>query len=204
MSGCTPMMAAPEETEETVEMEVIVEDAQESSFIKHAKQEFEYAGWNKIDDETGQEMQNLIMENLLEILEVISKQGHSGFSIGYLKDCLNKLIDFKPLTPLQGTDDEWNNKISQGHIYQNNRCPSIFKDSKTGEASDIYGYIFRDSEGSTYTNGFSHKTITFPYIVPSKPPILDVEYLPDDCERELYERVHKEAIQRYEESKASK
>ena len=59
--------------------------------------------------------------------------GHSGMSIGFTKNILNRLIDGKPLTPIQDTPAVWemptdyDDKIS----YQCNRMFSLFKDVYT-------------------------------------------------------------------------
>ena len=66
------------------------------SFIEWAKKELDLL--NKDKDE----MQSLMNRNLLEILKVFDKQGHSGFSASYLRRALNRLLDWKPLTPLTG------------------------------------------------------------------------------------------------------
>jgi len=44
-----------------------------SNLINHAKKEFQLAGWL---DEPVDEMQQMIMDNLLELLETFSNQGH--------------------------------------------------------------------------------------------------------------------------------
>ena len=49
-------------------------------------------------------LENLAME---DILSLISLQGHSGFSIGYMKSVLNRAIDHKPLSRLTFNDDEF-------------------------------------------------------------------------------------------------
>lgn len=66
----------------------------------------------------------------LEAFEVLCKQGHSGMSIGFTKAILNRLIDGKPLTPIEDTDDVWNmiesNEVRK--VYQCKRMSSLFKD----------------------------------------------------------------------------
>ena len=44
----------------------------------------------------------------LEAFEVLCGQGHSGYSICFTKQILNRLIDGKPLTPIEDTEDVWN------------------------------------------------------------------------------------------------
>ena len=79
-------------------------------------------------DEDG--MQDLVNRNILEIVEAFSEQGHSGLSASYVLSKLERILRFKPISPLTGADDEWSEVNSQNGIrtYQNKRCSSIFKD----------------------------------------------------------------------------
>ena len=43
----------------------------------------------------------------LKAFKSLSGDGHSGFSIGLTKNILNRLIDGKPLTPIEDTPDIW-------------------------------------------------------------------------------------------------
>jgi hypothetical protein len=80
-----------------------------------------------------------------------------------------KVARFEPLTPLTGDDDEWM-EVGDG-MFQNIRCSHVFK-NKDG-AYDIDGRIFREPNGSCYTNGKSRVPVTFPY-TPSR-EYVDVE-----------------------------
>lgn len=66
----------------------------------------------------------------LEAFEVLCNQGHSGYSICFTKQILNRLIDGKPLTPIEDTEDVWNlvesNEVRK--CYQCKRMSSLFKD----------------------------------------------------------------------------
>lgn len=124
----------------------------------------------RVDLETGfpnpdfesDDMQDLIEYDVLEILDVIDKQGHSGFSHGYLLSLLIPLLKSKPITPLTGNDWEWDKPHWIGAEEQNKRCPSVFRrDDKT--AYFIDGFAFSDDGGTTYyTSKESFKDITFP------------------------------------------
>ena len=77
-----------------------------SNLIEHAKREFLAAGYKPVgEEEDGPN--KWIQENILELLSVFSKQGHSGFSVPYCIDVFTKLAKFEPLCPLTGSDDEW-------------------------------------------------------------------------------------------------
>lgn len=47
-------------------------------------------------------------ESALKAFESLCGDGHSGYSIGVTKNILNRLIDGKPLTPIEDTEDVWN------------------------------------------------------------------------------------------------
>ena len=86
---------------------------------------------------------------------------------------------YKPLTPLTGEDDEWNDisEYCNHTTYQNKRFSRVFKDGRDGEAYDIEGKIFWEwnvhEDGTPYKcyygNGDSRMPVTFPYTVPDKP-----------------------------------
>lgn len=135
--------------------------------IEHAKREFKAIGYDDInlcDDDPDKWLQ----ESVLELLEVFSKQGHSGSSAPFCIDYFKKLASFEPLCPLKGTDDEWM-EYADGR-YQNKRCSRVFKEN--GQAYDIDGIIWYEwmdnyeSDGkhkSYFTNYKSRVPVTFPY-----------------------------------------
>lgn len=167
--------------------------------IEKFERECELMGWNdKTKD--GYEIQQLMIENVKDTLEVISKQGHSGFSIGYFKDLLNKAIDMKPLSPLTGEDNEWNdisnewddmNDKTDSKMYQNKRLSKVFKEN--GRAYTLDYYVFKEPNSCTFTNGLSQHDIEFPY-KPQQSIIIEV---PEDADN----KVIKECIAKYEKEK---
>lgn len=129
-------------------------------FVEWAKSELDRLV--KDDDE----MQKAINADILEIVEVFAKQGHSGFSGSYALSILTRLLDWKPITPLTGEDDEWN-EVGEG-VYQNKRCSSVFKEN--GQAYWMDGKIFSDDGGQTWwTNRNSRVPVTFPFTMPDHP-----------------------------------
>ena len=121
----------------------------------------------RVNPETGEkvkgfesdDMQDWIEKCVLDILDLIANQGHSGFSHDYLLSLLIPLLKGKPITPLTGNDWEWNNEYS---LIQNKRCFSVFKDPD-GSAYSTEGYAFSDDGGKTYwTSRESWKTVNFP------------------------------------------
>ena len=68
----------------------------------------------------------------LKAYKSLMGDGHSGFSIGMTKHILNRLIDGKPLTPIEDTPDVWNDILDrndeEGYVcYQCERMSSLFK-----------------------------------------------------------------------------
>jgi len=126
-----------------------------SGLIDHARRELEAAGLFEETSDYGGMLGNAVME----LIEVFSNQGHSGFSAGMCNSIFSKVAAYEPLVPLTGHDEEWM-EISDNE-YQNTRCSHVFK--KNGQAYDIQGRIFRDSEGQPYTNYDSRVSVTFPY-----------------------------------------
>jgi hypothetical protein len=131
-----------------------------SNLIEHAKREFKAIGYIPLDQEQEDGPNKWIQENLIELLEVFSKQGHSGFSAGYCINAFNKLARFEPLASLTGEDWEWQ-EVGTG-TWQNIRCGRVFKNAE-GRAYDIDGKIFREPDGCCFTNKNSHVYIDFPY-----------------------------------------
>lgn len=71
-------------------------------------------------------------ESALKAFKSLMEDGHSGFSIGLTKQILNRLIDGKPLVPIEDTDDVWEecgwSSDDKKTHYQCKRMSSLFKD----------------------------------------------------------------------------
>ena len=130
-----------------------------SNLVEHAMKELEIAGYFNEDGLFG----DMLGHGALELVKVFSEQGHSGMSAGIMTALVEKLFDFKPLAPLTGEDDEWNELNDGDRVkYQNKRCSHVFKDDK-GQAYDIQGKVFEEPDGYRYTSSESHVNIEFPY-----------------------------------------
>ncbi len=119
------------------------------------------------EDEMSIHMQKKMNNNLIEIISLIEKQGHSGFSMGYLKNTLNKLLDNKPLSPLTGEDHEWVDVSCEDEEkprYQNLRFFEVFKDGHNGKPYWAFGKQFTKDNGKTwFTTKDSRVDIEFPF-----------------------------------------
>jgi len=147
-----------------------------SNLVKRAEKELDLIGLTDGDD-----YNSAMRKHILHMIEEFADEGHSGFSGAYAIQILTRLLDFKPLAPLTGKDDEWNDVASYGDgntmRWQNNRHSSVFKDAD-GSCYDIDGKVFwewwRDLETGLavktyYTSRDSRVPVTFPYTVPDKP-----------------------------------
>ena len=69
----------------------------------------------------------------------------------------------EPLTPLTGESGEWLVHDYDDRMYaQNKRCGRVFQ-RRDGTAYDIDAVVFRDPDGSCWTNSDSHRDVAFPY-----------------------------------------
>lgn len=135
------------------------------SLIEHAKKELEFAGFfKKKDNDLDNEMSEMMRKDVLELIEVFAKQGHSGGSAPHAVALFKKLASYEILTPLTGADEEWM-AISENE-FQNKRALRVFK--KNGKAYDIRGKIFREPNGVCYTGKGSYVDVNFPYVPKSE------------------------------------
>jgi len=131
-----------------------------SNLVEHAKREFLKLGYKPID-KCENDPNKWIQENILELLEIFSKQGHSGFSASYVLSYFNKLANFEPIAPIMCTDDEWNDIADE--CYQNNRCSAVFKEKIDSNPYYLDAIIFVDENNSSFTGrayNNSHDSIT--------------------------------------------
>ena len=142
-----------------------------SNLLSYAEDELNRIG---MTENSPDEMNVEMRKHILHMVQEFSEEGHSGFSGRYALNILTKLLDFKPITPLTGAEDEWND-VGEDY-WQNKRCSSVFKKAD-GTCYDIDGKVFwewyRDENGEavkTYYSGSGCSTpVIFPYTPPNKP-----------------------------------
>lgn len=118
-------------------------------------------------------------ESALKALKVLAKEGHSGSSIRFTRNILNRLIEWKPLSPIEDTPDMWKyshmNKETREIVYQNRRMSSLFKTVYSDGRivyNDIDRVVCRDiGSGSRCRSG------TIQYIIDEMYPIT-MPYMP--------------------------
>ncbi len=118
------------------------------------------------------------VESALKAFNCLMDDGHSGMSIGFTKAFLNRLIDGKPLTSIEDTEDIWEFICEHNGVktYQCTRMSSLFKDEYpdgTVKYHDVdrvicYGV---SSPDVSYSSGFIRKIIDdmFPITMPYWP-----------------------------------
>jgi hypothetical protein len=162
--------------------------------IEWAKREVEIASKRERGDKPESEWDYgcACYAGALEAFEVICKQGHSGMSISITKHILNRLIEGKPLTPIEDTEDVWNSVIDRRDNfteYQCNRMSTLFKrvyDDGSVTYSDIDRAVCVNIQsGVTYYSGQARKLVdelyplTMPYMPKAPYKVYCEDYLAD-------------------------
>lgn len=127
---------------------------EENNYVKHAKKEFQFAGWMDADGKFNDEMQEMICGHVIKLLNVFNGEGHSGSSAPYAANLFKKLALFQTITPLTGIDAEWGDKMAMGMddgTQQNKRDSAVFR--KNGQAYYIEAIVFRGQNGLCFTGG---------------------------------------------------
>lgn len=147
-------------------------------------------------------------ESALKAFECLCNDGHSGMSFSTTLDILNRLAKNRPLSPIEGAPDEWEESewTTDDCVkhYRNKRLSSLFKDVyPDGRVSydDVNAYECVDENSSIPYHGggagkvfYEYFPITFPYYPPTKPyRIVTREYLTDrkngDFDTKIYKMV---------------
>ena len=189
-----------------------------SNLIDHAKREFLKLGYKPVE-ECEDDPDKWIQESVLELLEVFSKQGHSGSSAPYAIHYFEKLAAFEPLAPVMCTDDEWMDvtDMCDGDItYQNNRCSAVFKHGKDGKPYYIDAIVFKSQNGSSFTSNcvkvrsgqFDKMTSRQTIKIPFKPKtfyidVIEYEIAPDDWESYIKDEKQLNEVWKYYEKPES-
>ena len=126
-------------------------------------------------------------ESALKALKSLAEDGHSGYSMSITKHILNRLIEGKPLTPIEDGDDVWNEVSGMRDSYRTFQCsrmPSLFKyvyEDGTVKYSDINRIVCVDINNSfnCWSNGFITRLIDELY--PIKMP-----YMPESKQYNVY------------------
>ena len=122
-------------------------------------------------------------DSALKAYRSLMEDGHSGMSIGLTQQILNRLLESKPLTPIEDTEDDWY-EVSQfngsdeelASHYQCKRMSSLFKYvSSDGSVSykdiNAYTFIYVDNPNVAWHNSFLSEVLheMFPITMPYYP-----------------------------------
>jgi hypothetical protein len=147
-----------------------------SNLVDYAKRELDILNLGN-DDRTGEGMDFHMRDHILRMVEMFSEEGHSGFSASYALSILKRVLEYKPLTPLTGNDDEWN-EVGDG-VFQNRRASNVFKEN--GQAYWMDGIVFWEwysspdiDDGKPYKAYFTSRDSrvnieSFPWTMPETP-----------------------------------
>lgn len=116
-------------------------------------------------------------QSALKAYKSLMEDDHSGASFAITRNILERLLNERPLTPIEDNEDVWNeikgfSDKSDETVYQCNRLSSLFKTvNKNGSVSygDNSRCIRIDEKGYGYSSGFVSRIvdemfpITFPY-----------------------------------------
>lgn len=130
----------------------------------------------------------------MRAFESLLGDGHSGMSIEITKNILNRLIDRKPLTPIEDTEDVWDyvyRNEDGSKIYQCKRMYSLFKyvakdGSVTYSDTNRYYCINENHPHVSWRNNFVAKIynemcpLAFPYMPNSRRDVVVCEELLTD------------------------
>lgn len=141
-------------------------------------------------------------ESAMRAFQSLVSDEHSGMSIQFTKSILNRLIDGKCLTPIEDTEEVWNEITwieGGGKEYQCKRMSSLFK-KVTVDGEVTYSDIDRvqcvnaDKPTVAYHNAFATRLIdkifpiTMPYLPNAKPfKLFREEFLASSKDGEDYD-----------------
>ena len=106
--------------------DIVDEHTETSNLVKYAESELGIA-YRGIKDECSEQLQ----KDTLDVIKLISAQGHSGQSLVTLVDDVTRLLQYKPLTAIQ-EDEGW----PDDGTLQNTRYSALFK-KEDGSYSDV-------------------------------------------------------------------
>lgn len=117
----------------------------------------------------------MCVESALKAFKSLLGDEHSGMSIMFTKEFLNRLIDGDCLTSLTGAEDEWGDFLSEkDSTQQNKRMTSVFRENHDNStATWIYAVTITDDGGKNWFHGGAgwmirrvcrkYEKVTFPF-----------------------------------------
>ena len=95
-----------------------------SNLVRFAEDELSRIGMG-VDAE---DVNKWMHDNIIAVVKAFSSGGHSGASAAYAIGIIEKLLQFKPLSPLTYEPDEWTDvsEMSGTPMWQNKRDGEVF------------------------------------------------------------------------------
>lgn len=113
----------------------------ESTLEKYAREEMQRAG---LYDEDANYGPGAIADQVMKMVRILGRGGHSGGSHHMLMAILDRVANFRPLTPISADPSEWMNVTEYGRgpgeagVWQNRRKSTCFSnDPAFGSYYDI-------------------------------------------------------------------
>lgn len=171
-----------------------------SSLMDWAKKEVEIvcSGVEK-DDEYGIQC----YKSALKAFQSLVEDGHSGMSIGFTQQILNRLINGQPLTAIEDVPDSWELAFKDENgreVHQCTRMSSLFKrfdENGMPRYSDHNRFVAHEVGSSVCFHSSLINTIAeemfpieFPYIPYDKPYIFTVREFLSDPKNGDFDTVH--------------
>jgi hypothetical protein len=152
------------------------------SMIDWAKNEVRLASRRELLDKDGEDdgwdYGCACYESALKAFKSLEEDGHSGMSISITKQILIRLIDGKPLTPIEDVPEVWNEitETSKRCTYQCKRYSGLFKNVyKDGSITynDLNRIICKDLR-----NGVSYLSKSVDLLIDTYIPDIEFPYTP--------------------------
>lgn len=128
-------------------------------------------------------------ESALKSYLSLMEDGHSGMSFSFTRMILKRLLEEKPLSPIEDIPENWSDICSriddEYETFQCSRMGSLFKDVYSdGHVTyhDIERYYCKNSHGSTFKGGFYSHILDemYPITMPYYPPLGYFEIIVDE------------------------
>lgn len=111
--------------------------------------------------------QDSIELDILEVVDLLESQGHSGSSYEYIVNLLGSILQGIPITPLTGNDYEWTKDewSTDENLERNIRYSKVYRSGERAWRLDAR--YFSEDQGKTwFTSGKdSTASVTFPFDV---------------------------------------
>lgn len=178
---------------------------EKSSMLMWAEKEIEIAkkAAGKEEDDIDK-YANRCYDCALELITLFSSQKHSGFSAGITSRIFDRLVEGKPLTPIEDTNDIWEKNMEYdggGVVYQCTRMHSLFKyvenDGRVRYTDNDY-YTVKDINDDEHNNFqwslagklvYEKFPITFPYNPPMKPYVITCDQFSSEGKEDEFDTV---------------